>query len=196
MTVSILRSIGALTFDAVIEEHHVLEMELTDHPVETGVSITDHTRMKPKVLSIIAGVGNAQVRDRGDPYGTGSARMGEAFALLTTLQALAEPFEVQTGLALYENMLCVRLEAVQDKDTDQCLLFRAELREIRIVSTQTVVLTTSLAGKQQTPRSGETSQQAAPVTQRGQVQGTTTTGTAASGPSQSAAASIYDAYIR
>lgn len=158
------RRIGALTFDAVLEEQHEITMEVTDNPVETGVVVSDHAYMNPKRVTITAGVSDVQlVAKADDPYLSGASRHREAFRLLKELQELREPFDVQTGLALYSNMVCTSIKTVQDKDTANILLFTAELREVIITSTQTVTYP---------PRvKGSTAQQAGKKRERGEQQG-------------------------
>lgn len=43
--ITIVRSIGSLTFDAVFDEAHDSDLEVTDSPVETGVTVSDHAYM-------------------------------------------------------------------------------------------------------------------------------------------------------
>ena len=134
------KGFGGLTFDAVISEDHTLELEVTDNPIETGVSVTDHSYMKPYVLKIEAGVTNTPMPWKllTDSYGFGEARSIQAFEQLEALMRTREPFDVQTGLKLYKNMLCVKVNTVQDKFTSNVFKFTADLREVIIVSTQTV----------------------------------------------------------
>jgi hypothetical protein len=54
---------------------------------------------------------------------------------------------VQTGLRLYQNMVITNLSADQDKDTAAFLGFHASLREVLIVSTQTVTYPPRAPGK-------------------------------------------------
>jgi hypothetical protein len=178
---------GGLSFDAVFEESHDYELQVTDNPVESGVVVSDHAFMLPVHVSISAGVTDAPLADSGlGPYGSDS-RSIKAMDLLTTLQRSAEPFDVQTGLKLYKNMICTNLKTSQDKDTSGALIFVADLREVIIVNTQTVkykskkVKTTAnsstskgsktITDKQATPRAGATARQASPIVDRSEVKG-------------------------
>lgn len=166
-SISILRSMGPLVFDAVFEERHESELEVTDNPVETGVIVSDHAFMKPERLTIRAGVSDTPLRvQANDPYSAGVARSREAFRLLQELQAKAEPFDVQTGLKLYRNMLVIALRTGQDVTTANALLFEAELREILIVSTEAVTYPPRKAGptkQQASKKQNKGEQQAADV---------------------------------
>ena len=162
--VAIIRSMGGLVFDAVFEETHEADLEVTDNPVETGVVVSDHAFMKPLRVKISAGVSDtplAAVSD--DPFASDAGRSRRAFELLSELQKRAEPFDLQTGLKLYENMVCTSIRTSQDKDSSGALLFTAELREVIIVYTQVVTYP---------PRKpGATKRQAGPKKDKGEQQG-------------------------
>jgi hypothetical protein len=145
--VAIIRVMGGLVFDAVFEEAHTSDMEVTDNPVETGVVVSDHAYLKPKMVTLSAGVSDVLLRPRdGDDFGGGQSRSRKAFELLKALQAQAEPFDLQTGLALYTNMVCTSIKTKQDKDSGLALIFEATLREVLIVSTQVVKYPPRAAG--------------------------------------------------
>lgn len=129
----------AVVFDAVFEERHQSDLELTENPVETGVVVSDHAFMKPKRLSVFAGVSNSPLRELpSDRFASDSGRAQAAYEFLCQMQKQVTLFDVQTGLKLYRDMVCTSIEASQDKDTASALFFKAELREVQIVSTQTI----------------------------------------------------------
>ena len=136
--IAIVRSMGGLVFDAVFEEVHDHELEVTENPVETGVLVADHAYKEPIRLTITAGVSNAGAGRVGDQFGNSASRTTAAFEALLDLQKSREPFDVQTGLGLYGNMICTGIRTAQDKDTSGALIFTAELREVIIVKTATV----------------------------------------------------------
>lgn len=161
--VSILRHMGGMTFDAVIEETHTAELTVTENPVETGVTVSDHAVMQPLTLSIRAVVSDTPLASIGnDAFESDTGRSKKAFELLTELQKTAEPFDVQTGLKLYQNMVCISISVTQDKDTAKALFFEAALREVIIVDTTTV---------KYPPRApGATTRQSAKTAERGTQQ--------------------------
>ena len=182
--VAILRNIDGLYFDAVFTEAHEAVLNVTDNPVETGVVVSDHAYMSPLKVTITAGVSDTPLgpgwiatgdsgenyfewEGSGDQFESDSGRARRAFELLTELQIAAEPFDVQTGLKLYTNMLCLSIRTAQDKDTAGVFIFTAELREIIVVNTQTVEYTA--------PKKGKTANQATPKKNKGEQQGTEVT---------------------
>jgi hypothetical protein len=163
--VTIIRSMGGLTFDAVFEETHESTLEVTDNPVETGVVVSDHAYMKPGKITLSAGVSDTPlVVGTTDVFASDSGRAKRAFELLVELQAKAEPFDVQTGLKLYKNMICTSVRTSQDKDTSGALVFTADIREVLIVYTQVV--------KYPPRKPGATKRQAGAKKDKGEQQGT------------------------
>lgn len=163
--VAIIRSMGGLVFDAVFDETHESDLEVTDNPVETGVVVSDHAYMKPLKVTLLAGVSDIVLDDAvtSDPFASDSGRSKRAFELLCDLQKKAEPFDVQTGLKLYTNMICTSIRTSQDKETAGVLVFNAELREVLIVNTQAV--------KYPPRKAGATKRQAGPKKDKGEQQG-------------------------
>lgn len=146
----------AFDFDCVVREGITTELTVTDNPVETGVVVSDHAFMQPIRLEIEAVVSDnplwngrtsTYVKDslvlkdgtpRVDVFGDGQRRSITAYEKIRNLQASAVPFTVVTGLARFPNMVIQSLAVEQDKDSSAVLSFRASLREVIIVSTQTV----------------------------------------------------------
>lgn len=162
--VAIVRSMGGLIFDAVFTEQHEAMLEVTDNPVETGVVVSDHAYMKPLRLTITAGVTETLLNEvvGTDKFAGAVSRPQTAFRLLTELQKKAEPFDVQTGLKLYKNMICSSIRTEQDASTAHALVFTAELREVIITTTQAVTYP---------PRAkGTTTQQASKKQNKGEQQ--------------------------
>lgn len=166
--VAIIRAMGGLVFDAVFEETHEAELEVTDNPVETGVVVSDHAFMKPLKVTLSAGVSDTPLEiGADDPFASDAGRSRRAYELLTELQKRAEPFDLQTGLRLYSNMICTSVRTSQDKDSSEALLFTAELREVLIVYTQVV--------KYPPRKAGATRRQAGAKKIKGEQQGTEVT---------------------
>lgn len=163
--IKIFRSIGDLVFDATFREQHDSDLEVTDNPIETGSLVSDHAFMKPLRATITAGV-SAVLLPSGNPdFGDGEDRPTTAYELLSLLQQEREPFDVQTGLRIYENMVCISFSASQDKDSDGIFYFTAQLREVLIVDTETTTYPPRKAGA--------TTQQAGKTKSKGEQQGKT-----------------------
>lgn len=123
------RSIGGLYPQVVVEEAHEDSLEITEHPVEQGAAVNDHAFKKPQTVTIRGGVSDSS-------SGGGEKPSQEFYEKLLELQAKREPFDIVTGKRLYKNMLLESLTVITDPDTENCLMFTAQCREVIIVKTQ------------------------------------------------------------
>lgn len=118
------RSIGGFTAMCVVEEVGEDTLEITQHPVQQGVAITDHAYMKPAELKI--------------EFAANARPLSETYQTLLALQKSATPMDVVTGKRTYQNMLISSIKVTTDRATENILSVVMELREIRIVSIETV----------------------------------------------------------
>lgn len=129
------RSLGTITAHVVVEESHDDKVEVTEHPVEQGASISDHAFKKPAELTLRLGWSNANAEAAGN-----SNYVAEIYDQLLKLQEKREPVSVVTGKRLYKNMLITGLTVTTDKDTEQVLLVTVTCREVIIVETMVSVV--------------------------------------------------------
>lgn len=129
------RNIGGFVADVTLEEVGVDELEVTDHPVEQGADITDHSFKRPAHLTVRAGWSNSSPQALGDPNYVQSI-----YDSFLAMQANRQPIEVVTGKRIYENMLINRLQITTDEKTEHSLAMVCEMREIILVATQTVTV--------------------------------------------------------
>jgi hypothetical protein len=142
----------AIIFDAVIEEEHTGHTTVTKNPVETGVQLADHAFDDPDRLTIVFAVSDvvppneiatsqsqATARSISSFSSSSYSRSQEAFKELTNLRRAHEPFDVQTGLKLYQNMFCTDIKVTQDKRTASILRATVQLEQILYATTQAVI---------------------------------------------------------
>ena len=121
------RGLGGLYPDVVVEESHEDSLEITEHPVEQGAAINDHAFKKPEIVTIRGGAG----------AGVGGEAPGvEFYNQLLALQRSREPFDIITGKRQYKNMLLETLTVTTDANSENCLQFTAQCREVIIVAMQ------------------------------------------------------------
>lgn len=111
--------IGPIPVSVVMRENHMSSLGITENPIETGASVTDHAYVNPKSLTLEFADGNAAA----------------TYNALVRFQESRVPFVVVSGLFIYTNMLIKSLSATRDAATSRILDGRAELQEIIIVST-------------------------------------------------------------
>lgn len=122
------RAIGAFSATVTIEEVASDDLEITQHPVQQGATITDHAYLKPATVSIKI------------MFSDTDAPLAETYAKLRKLQASREPFDVVTGKRAYKNMLFKSLGQTNDAQTENVLSISAELQEIFIVQVETTTV--------------------------------------------------------
>lgn len=163
-------SIGNVTLDASVNEVHSAEVEVTDHPVEKGANVSDHKRSKPETIQIEGVISNTPIPKPDDQLTTrqtGSisfSSRGEmdvslvtnAWDALRKIKDGDELVQVITSLRIYDNMAITSLSAPRDARTGQVLRFTAQLKQIKIVNSQTVAVSdtkknVSLGKKAATP---------------------------------------------
>jgi len=139
--------------------------------------------MAPLRLEIEAAVGDIWLDAKGadgnrvdDTWSSPSGRSVNAFTMLQGLQASAVPFSIQTGLKLYTSMVITSLEADQEPASASMLRFRASLREVQFVTTQTTKVPARVSDEktdhQLRPVVAGGEKKAIPVTDQAQLQST------------------------
>lgn len=127
------RNIGGFVADATLEEMHTDELAVTDHPVQQGAVITDHSYKRNATVVIRAAWSNASLQALGDP------NFGKVmYDNFLALQASRQPFDVITGKRTFTNMLMTRLSESTTEKTENVLVLTIECREVILVQTQTV----------------------------------------------------------
>lgn len=155
ITISPQRMIETIIMDVTVEEAGIDELTITQHPVETNASITDHAYKNPATLTIRAGSSNSGEQSGGD-----EGYVTALYARLLALQVSRVPFDVVTGKRRYSNMLFRSLGVTTDQASEAALMLSASFQEIIIVSTQTSTLPPT-ANQAVPQKTGATSNQGA-----------------------------------
>lgn len=185
------RKIGPFQAMMTVEEAHVDELEITDHPVEYGARVSDHAFLRPSEVTVVCGWSNsAQAMGGGGGIlglaggvvqglvktvsgiknilgGNTQSEVRAVYQNMLQLQASRVPFEVWTGKRVYANMLIKSLRVTTNGDTENALVVTCVCRQVLIA--RTVV----------SPAATPPAQQKQPgTTQPVQPQGTVTPGPA------------------
>lgn len=189
-------NIGGLEFDAVLEGITSKSITLTEYPVEFGANVNDHRIINPDrylmtgaisntplgfglndigaigvgaVATAIGGVAGGLVSSVASYLlaGDDSTRAATAWEALSDLLYTAEKFEIDTGLEILSDMVLIRLDTRRDPETEDGVIFQAEIRKLNTVYTR--LIKTGIKSKDQLPESDSSTNQAAPSTQRGNV---------------------------
>lgn len=143
--------IDTLEIDVVLSESHSADADATDHPVEQGVNITDHVRVKPETLTIEGLISNTPIPTAaraekeqiwGDPGPAETAR-----DTLTRLKNNGDLLTVITKLRTYTNMVITSLSFPRDSKTGNALKFSVTLKNVVVVRSETVKVNTTYKKK-------------------------------------------------
>ena len=151
------RAIGNIHLQVFLEEVMTDELEITQHPVEQGATISDHAFKRPAEVviraifantvakggllgSFVGGIRSTASSVQALLNGNGAEQVLETYNKLLVLQGSRIPFDVLTGKRSYSNMLMQSLAVTVDQNTEYALSITARLQEVRLVRTQTVVV--------------------------------------------------------
>lgn len=130
--------VDSVVFDAVVNEAHSGEVQVTDNPVERGVDVTDNIRPKPEQITLDVIVSNSPLRQTLDGNPDNPKRASEAFRVLRELRDGGVLVSVVTGLRSYDSMVIQKIDVSRNVKTGQVLSAKIALRQILIADTATV----------------------------------------------------------
>lgn len=145
-----------VVFDVTVEEQHTDELTITDHPVEQGAAITDNAYKNPAMLVLQCGFsasgsvkGNLFSGGAGNPadvsnplLDTGDAFIRKMYQFLLQIQIDRTPMTVYTGKRTYSNMLLKSIATNSSDKTEHSLPLTLVFREVILVQTSAVTVTT------------------------------------------------------
>ena len=133
-------NIGGWYFDAFIKISHDSQLQITEHPVETGASVSDHSYMEPKELTIEVAMSDAAKSYIKGQFTGGKTRSIMAAQILAELQSSRVPVQITTRLAVYKNMLLKTLSIPDDVTTKEGLKATAVFREVIVAKVGTATV--------------------------------------------------------
>lgn len=141
-------AIGDIEIMASLEEVYTDALQTTDHPVEQGADITDHSFKRPSEVVIRCGWTNSSftalsgaVEALFSGGGLSAADyVSGVYSQLLALQESRAPFNITTNKRQYTNMLIQSLRVDTDSKTSNALMVTATCKQIIIVNTQATTL--------------------------------------------------------
>ncbi len=132
-----------IEFEATVRQLHGSRVEVTDHPVEDGSVVTDHSRRLPKRLQLDIVVSNDPIiinaAEEAQPSVAGGdprSRAQDAYEELERIQAKGQRLTVRTFLRDYDNMILEDISAPRDAATGNVLSATLSLRELITATTE------------------------------------------------------------
>lgn len=131
-------AIGNYAFDACFSIDHETNLTITEQPVQTGASISDHAYEEPKQVIFDIGMSDVMESEVSGQFEDKASRSVSAYTILRTLQSQRLPIQVATRLAVYQNMLVATISAPDDITTCNGLRATVTLQEVIVVEVSTV----------------------------------------------------------
>jgi hypothetical protein len=139
----------AVEFDASLREVPTHTVEVTDRPVESGASVSDHMRKLPVEIEIEGIVTDTPVQILGNArnlvgLGRGSSPMRDAYDNILQFIAKGIVLDVKSSRRTYRNMVITEFREPREAggDSSSSMLGSLRLREFRVVKTKTTSLRT------------------------------------------------------
>ena len=156
-----LSIIDDIKVDTTIDEQYEDALEITDHPVQVGAQISDHSFKRPMELRLRCGwsdanssaaIGaisnfltgsNSSTSTSGEFTGGSMAAsdyVAGVYSQLLQLQETRDTFSVTTGLRVYDDVLLTSIRVRRDVTTSSALMVEATMRQVILVDTQTATV--------------------------------------------------------
>lgn len=136
-------NVAGYFFDAFLRLDHVSRLKITEHPVQTGAAISDHSYLEPKELTIEIGMSDTAQSLVNGQFSDGWSRSVTAYQVLRDLQAQRIPLQINTRLGIYQNMLIESISVPDDYKSLYGLKATVTFREIIVASVNTVKISTN-----------------------------------------------------
>jgi hypothetical protein len=149
-------NMNGLFFDAVLRVHHTTSLRKTEHPVQTGADITDHSYVLPDKITLEIGMSDSMDTLIPGQYEGGVTKSISAYQTFVNLQKQRIPFTLVTRLNMYDTMLITSIDADDDFRTSNALKCIITLEHIFLAQVQT---TTSSSRAQTTDSTNKGTEQ-------------------------------------
>jgi hypothetical protein len=136
-----------ILFDATLSEVSLAAAEVTEHPIEQGANVTDHSRRKSEALKLEVTVTDYPLTASGRGIGA-QAETGRAKAIRQSLEsamANGTVLIVETGAKLYENMVLKEVVVNRNRAVSGALRITLNLVEVRFATSETVAVAIRVA---------------------------------------------------
>ena len=145
LVISSQRQIASLYPHIVVEEVHHDELQITQHPVETGAAISDHAYVQPYTVEIHAMWSDATAETSGF--------VQAVYQALLSIQASREPVDIVTGKRAYSNMM-IKAVSVTTNDNSEWALDCMIIGQYVIIVGQSFASSSGSSGSPTDPSNG------------------------------------------
>lgn len=122
-----------MQFDAWLRLGHNTSITMTQHPVETGASITDHSFVNPRRFSFDIGMTDVA---RGSVQGVSTSRSVNAYNALVQMQNSRDLLTLVSKYGVFYNILISDISANDNFQSKYGSRFTITLQEVILVKNQ------------------------------------------------------------
>lgn len=133
-TMLISPSFGEFLFDAVLNTEHNREVTVTNHPVQYGAEISDHSFIEPETVNLQIGMSDAMAEIGQEAHSV------NAYAQLVQMMEARELITLVTRLGTYRDMLIVSMSAPDEFSVMNGVKAQIGLKHINIVTSAVVLI--------------------------------------------------------
>lgn len=149
-------SYGRFLFDFVFSTEHKMNLKPTEHPVQSGSSITDHSIMQPDEVILEIGMSDTVI-------GSETNHSVNGYKMLRAIMQKREPLTLTTRLNTYRDMLITSISAPDDVHTMFALKASIYLQQIKIATVATVSVQQTVSASKSSDSGGSSSPAPEPV---------------------------------
>lgn len=155
-------SVRSVEFDATLTASHAGDVDITEHPLESGSNVTDGARAKQRTVSL-EGVITDNPLGASAADGAGAGRARRLFDALELVKEAGGVCTLTTPFKSYDNVLIKSLSSDEDKQMGGAVKVKLSLTQVKLVRSQTVaVRKTSKPNAQDKKDKGPQAAKAAP----------------------------------
>jgi hypothetical protein len=137
-----------IEFDVLTDESWSDSVEWTEHPVESGLAITDHGIRQPTEVTLSGVFTDTPLTPAPLPV---PDRAKQAYDRLLEMMERREIVTVITGLRVHESMGVAAVDKTKDVTTGRAVIPVVTLREIRIVNSVSIPIPPAILAAAQKP---------------------------------------------
>jgi hypothetical protein len=155
MALTYLKStIGGYMFDVNFKENYKFENQITQNPVQSGASVSDHVFNQPVTMSFEVGVSDCLASVVSGQFSTLASRSASAFQILYDLWNKKTVLEVDNymngSVFKFSNMLIKSITVTRDKSTHHAIKATIDLQQIIVTNAVSVSVSASTSNTQAT----------------------------------------------
>jgi hypothetical protein len=145
-------NINGMTFDSWLQLNHNTELTITQHPVETGAPITDHSFSNPWRFSFTLGMTDTATTPS---VGGTASRSVNAYNAIVAMQQSRQFLTLTCKYGTYRNILIQSINATDDWQTVNASRLTVVLQQVIVANTDQTRITTAPQTVNQTSRGNQ-----------------------------------------